>query len=141
MTTEDEIRAASKAFYAAMNQMLGGDASALPDIWSHSDTVTTMHPIGGRQVGWDAVDKSFEQVARSSAGGHVELADQLIRVHGDTAYEVGVEHAQFTVAGEPLTVNSRVTNIYYREDGAWKVVHHHGDKSAGIAEALERAGK
>ena len=42
-------------------------------------------------------------------------------------------------AGEPLTVDSRFTNIYRREDGSWKVVHHHGDKSQGIQEAMERA--
>jgi len=55
------------------------------------------------------------------------------------AYEVGVEHAQFAIAGEPLTVNSRVTNIYCREGDAWKIVHHHGDRSPGISEALDRS--
>ena len=49
---------------AAMNRMLNGDAAPLADIWSHSATVTTMHPIGGRQVGWDEVRQSWEQVAR-----------------------------------------------------------------------------
>jgi ketosteroid isomerase-like protein len=78
-------------------------------------------------------------VAKASTGGQVTLSDQLIRVAGDTAYEVGVEHAQFSVAGEPLTVNSRVTNIYHREAGAWKIVHHHGDRSPGISEALDRS--
>ncbi|MCB1489392.1 MAG: nuclear transport factor 2 family protein [Bauldia sp.] len=141
MTSEDEVRAASDAFYKALNRMLGGDASSLNDIWVHSPEATTMHPIGDRQVGWDLIRASFERVARSSAGGHVDITDQLFRVHGDTAYEIGVEHAQFTVAGTPLTVNSRVTNIYYREPGGWKVIHHHGDRSPGIAEALDRANK
>ena len=139
MKDEDDVRAASKAFYAAMNRMLAGDASALGKIWSHSATVTTMHPIGGRQVGWDQVKASFDQVAKSSTGGEVTLTDQLIRVMGDTAYELGVEHAQFAIGGEPLHVKSRVTNIYHRDAGAWKLVHHHGDKSPGIAEALDRA--
>ncbi len=139
MTTEEDVRSASKEFYAALNRMLAGDASSLGDIWSHSSTVTTMHPIGGRQVGWEQVKASFDEVARSSTGGQVELTDQLVRVAGDTAYEVGVEHAQFSIAGEPLGVNSRVTNIYHREDGVWKIVHHHGDKSPGISDALDRA--
>ena len=51
MTTEDEVRAASETFYAALNRMLSGDAGALGEIWSHSSAVTTMHPIGGREVG------------------------------------------------------------------------------------------
>ena len=139
MTSEDEVRAASEEFYASLNRMLGGDASSLGDIWSHSSTVTTMHPIGGREIGWEQVKQSFEQVAQKSTGGQVELTDQLIRIAGDVAYELGVEHAQFSIAGEPLSLNSRITNIYRREAGDWKIVHHHGDKSPGIFEALSRS--
>ena len=139
MTAEDDVRAASKEFYAALNRMLVGDSSSLGDIWSHSATVTALHPIGDWHVGWRAVKASFDEVAKASTGGHVEMTDQLIRVAGDSAYEVGVETATFAIAGQPLTVNSRVTNIYQRESGAWKIVHHHGDKASGIMEALERS--
>ncbi|MEM1361061.1 MAG: nuclear transport factor 2 family protein [Pseudomonadota bacterium] len=141
MTDEADVIAASEAFYAALNQMLAGDASALPPLWVQSPEATTMHPIGEREVGWDDINASFERVARSSAGGHVKMTQRLVRVHGDTAFEVGVELAKFTVAGTPLDVNSRVTNIYYRLDGAWKIVLHHGDKSPGIAQALDKADK
>ena len=141
MTAENEVRSASTEFYAALNRMLAGDASSLGDIWSHSSIVTTMHPIGGRQVGWEQVKGSFDEVAKKSTGGHVELAEQLIRVFEDTAYELGVEHAQFSIAGQPLSVNSRVTNVYRREAGVWKIVHHHGDKSPGISDALDRVNK
>lgn len=48
----DEVRKASEQFYAALNRMLNGDAGPMADIWSHSAVVTTMHPIGGREVGW-----------------------------------------------------------------------------------------
>jgi len=139
MTAEDEIRAVSEEFYAALNRMLAGDATSLGDIWSHSSTVTALHPIGDWHVGWDEVKTSFGEVAKASTGGQVDITDQLIRVAGDMAYEVGMEHADFSIAGESLTVNSRVTNIYRREDGAWKVVHHHGDKAQGILEALDYA--
>lgn len=58
MSTEAEVRKASKQFYAGLNRMVNGDADPLADIWSHSAAVTAMHPIGGRQVGWDAVRAS-----------------------------------------------------------------------------------
>jgi len=73
MSTEDEVRKASEQFYAAVNRMVNGDAGPLADIWSHSAVVTTMHPIGGREVGWDKVRQSWEQVAQLASEGQVKL--------------------------------------------------------------------
>src|SRR3984893_11449917 len=98
MTIEKEVRAASTKFYSALNRMLNGDAGSLADIWSHSATVTTMHPIGGREVGWDQVRGSWEQVAQLTTEGQVKLSDQLYQDYGDAAYELGVEHWQLTLA-------------------------------------------
>jgi uncharacterized protein (TIGR02246 family) len=138
MSAEDEVRKASRQFYAALNQMANGDSSAMADVWSHSATVTTMHPIGGREVGWDAVRASFEQVAKVASDGKIELKDQLIRVAGDVAYEIGLEQGQLKLAGHQAAIEHRVTNIYRREAGAWKMVHHHTDTSPAMLEILSR---
>ena len=135
---EDNVRKASNQFYAALNQMANGDAGSLADVWSHSTTVMAMHPIGGRQVGWDAVRESFEQVAGLASEGKVELQDQIIQVIGDMAYEVGNERGSFKLAGEKLSLNFRVTNIYKREAGVWKMVHHHTDISPAMQDVLSR---
>src|ERR1700694_1965392 len=127
MTIENDVRAASEKFYSALNRMLNGDAGPLGDIWSHSATVTTMHPIGGREVGWDQVRGSWEQVAKLSSGGQVKLVDQIIQVSGDMAYERGGERGKATMAGQEVTLDHRVTNVYRREGGTWKLVHHHTD--------------
>ena len=138
MSTEDEVREASAKFYAGLNRMTEGDSSPLADIWSHSETVTTMHPIGGKQVGWGEVQESFDQVAGLASSGHVELAGQTIQSGGELAYELGIERGQFKLAGETITIEQRVTNIYRREDGEWKIVHHHTDISPAMLGALER---
>src|SRR5438105_10766874 len=114
MATDDEVRKASNQFYAALNNMANGDAGSMADIMSHSADVTTMHPLGGREVGWDEVAGPWGQVASMASGGHVELADQLIRASGDMAYEVGVEKGQMTIAGRQVAINQRVTNVYRR---------------------------
>jgi ketosteroid isomerase-like protein len=141
MQVEEEVRAASDKLYAALNRMLNGDAGSLTDIWSHGATVTTMHPIGGREVGWDQVKKSFEQVAQLTSAGKVKLSDQLIQAAGDLAYELGVEHARFTLAGQPVAGDCRVTNIYRRESGSWKVVHHHTDATPALLDVFSRLKK
>lgn len=141
MSVEDDVRAASEKFYAALNRMLNGDARPLQDIWSQGKTVTTMHPIGGREVGWDQVRKSWEQVAALTTDGQVRLSDQSIQVIGDAAYELGVEHGRFKLAGQPVAADCRVTNIYRRESGAWKIVHHHVDMAQAMIDALSRMKK
>jgi ketosteroid isomerase-like protein len=50
-------------------------------------------------------------------------------VSGDLAYTVELEHTSVSVDGvpvEPYTL--RVTQVYRREDGEWKVIHRHGDQ-------------
>ena len=129
MTTKREIRKVSMQFYAALKRMLNGDARALSDVWSHRPFVTAMHPLGGRQVGWAEVRKTWEEIARRSSEGKVELKDQLIRLAGEVAYEVGTEHVEARLGGQKFAAKIRVTNIYQRETGAWKITHHHTDMS------------
>jgi ketosteroid isomerase-like protein len=138
MSTEDEVRKASEQFYAALNQMVNGDTGSLGEIWSHSTAVSTMHPIGGRQTGWDQVRGSWEQVAQLASGGQIKLADQTIQVVGDMAYELGNEQGQATLAGQMVSIENRVTNIYRREAGMWKIVHHHTDVSPAMVEVISR---
>lgn len=138
MSTEDEVRKASEQFYAALNRMANGDAGPLAEVWSHSPTVTTMHPIGGREVGWDAVRGSFKQVAQLSSDGQIRLKDQRIQVVGDMACEVAIAQGHLKMSGHPVMLEHRVTNIYQRVSGAWKTVHHHTDLSAAMLEVLSR---
>jgi ketosteroid isomerase-like protein len=108
------------------------------DVWSHTADVTAMHPIGGRQIGWDEVRESFAQVSGLSSVGQVKLADQIVQVAGDMAYELGVEEGQALLAGQEVTFDHRVTNIYRHGPGGWKIVHHHTDISPAMLELLRK---
>ncbi|WP_256214245.1 nuclear transport factor 2 family protein [Arthrobacter sp. ov118] len=47
---------------------------------------------------------------------------------GDLAYTVGFERADLSVdGGPPQSTKLRVTHVYGRENGEWKIVHRHGD--------------
>jgi ketosteroid isomerase-like protein len=138
MPREDEVREASKRFYAALNRMLIGEYDAMTDVWSHDATATAMHPIGGRLAGWEQVRESFDQIAGLASGGEVALRDQRIQVLGDVAYELGIERGQALLAGEEIGLDVRVTNIYRRERGQWRLVHHHADVSPEMVGLLDR---
>src|SRR6266536_2609182 len=60
---------------------------------------------------------------------------------GDLAYTVAFEHTTASVNGAPAQPYIlRVTTIFRREDGDWKVVHRHGDALASnsAAEIVKR---
>jgi ketosteroid isomerase-like protein len=80
-------------------------------------------------------------VAQLTTDGQVELSDQFVQVAGDAAYELGVERARFTLSGQPVTGECRVTNVYRREPGGWKIVHHHTDVSPAMVDVLSRLSK
>jgi ketosteroid isomerase-like protein len=134
--SESEIRNVSAGFYAALNAILRGNSGTMSGVWSQSPLVTTMHPLGERQVGWEKVRESWDQLASMARGGSVRLDDQLIRVTGDIAYEVGIERGSVTVDGQELRFENRVTNIYRQESSGWKLVHHHADVSPAMMRTM-----
>jgi ketosteroid isomerase-like protein len=138
MAAEDDVRKASKQFYNALTSMSKGNAEQMGEIWSHEESATAMHPIGGRDVGWKAVKNSFDQVAGLATEGSVELKDQLIRVVGDVAYEIGIESGGFKIAGHQVNIEQRVTNIYQLKSGEWKMIHHHGDVAPAMLDVLSK---
>jgi ketosteroid isomerase-like protein len=139
-TAEDEIRAVSDQYNNALEALLNGDASPMAEIWSHEDDVTTMHISGGREEGWDTVGGTFEGFAAAMTDGTAPRTDHVIRVIGDAAYELYTQEISATFAGEPLSVEGRVTNVYRKENGEWKAVHHHADLDAELAEKVANMG-
>jgi 2-dehydropantoate 2-reductase len=129
MAIEDEVRAVSERFYQALNGVVNGDAGPMESIWLQGAEATTMHPIGGREVGWPEVWHAWQQVAAIASGGKVALQNQLIWVAGDVGYEVGLEDVDMTLGGQRVQTQVRVTNIYRRDGAGWRIVHHHVDAS------------
>ena len=138
MSTEEEVRQASEQFYAALNRFLNGDTEPMMEVWSHGPDVTAMHPVPGRQVGWEEVRPAWEQIDGLASGGQVTVHDLLVRVGSDLAYTIGTERGEITLAGQQVQFEHRVTNIYRREAGGWKMVHHHVDLSPEIQDILSR---
>jgi len=98
-----------------------------------------MHPDGGRVVGWDEVRGVMEMWARNVAGGHVTPGDQRVHtITEDVVVVTGWERGGGRIGGEPVTVDNRVTLVFRREGGAWKVIHHHVDMSPAVRDAVLR---
>src|SRR3712207_2918138 len=138
MAVEDEIWQASEQFYAALAHEINGDPGPMMEVWSHGLDVTAMHPLGGLETGWEEVRTSWEQVAQAFSGGQVSLDGLVvIPLSDDVAYTLGTENGQAKLGDETVAIGWRVTNIYRREEGEWKIVHHHTDVSPALVEVLE----
>ncbi len=59
----------------------------------------------------------------------------VVPIAGDAAYTLGTEHGQAKIGDESIRIDWRVTNIYRREAGGWKIVHHHTDVSSAVVES------
>ena len=104
-----------------------GDIGLRMSMWSRSDPVT-LFGAWFSATGWDGVSSVFRKLG--DAMGNCESFEvELIAADAsaDLAYTVAYEHTTATVNGERRTYTLRVTQIYRREEGEWKVVHRHGD--------------
>jgi ketosteroid isomerase-like protein len=106
-----------------------GDPRPRMELWSRRDPVTLFGAIGMSESGCDQLSQTFAWVAsRFSEVSNYRFDVELVEVRGDMAYTLGFERFEGSIAGRPVEpVTVRVTHIYRREDGEWKIVHRHGD--------------
>lgn len=121
------LHEATERFYAALNAMLGGDATPMCDLWSHADDVSYMSPFGELLIGWDAVRASWQAQAGQRLGGEVH-AEELHHVASPTlGFVVGFERGHVEIDGARAPVNIRATSTYRMEDDRWAMIGHHTD--------------
>jgi ketosteroid isomerase-like protein len=116
----NDLRAAEVALH-------DGDATARRAIWSRREPVTVFGAWRDA-VGRAEADELFTFLERSFSGCTSHAYEIVAAdVIGDMAYTVGLEHTQVIVDGADRTYTLRVTQVYRREAGGWKVVHRHAD--------------
>lgn len=104
-----------------------GDAAPRFAIWSKREPVTVLGAwMSGS--GPEEVRRIFRHLEASfsdcTSYEHEVIAADVI---GDMAFTVGYEHTRALVNGEPRHYTLRVTQVYRREEGEWKVAHRHAD--------------
>ena len=126
--TEDFLDATLQRQIDAETAMHNGDAGPRLAMWSRNDPVTLFGAWVSRS-GWDEVSGTFRWLATQFADcSSYEVELIAAGASGDLAYTVAYEHTTASVEGNPpVAYKLRVTHVYRREGGEWKVVHRHGD--------------
>jgi ketosteroid isomerase-like protein len=121
--TQSQLREAETALH-------NGDPRPRLAIWSTREPVSVLGAWRSA-VGQEALRALFHNLADtfSNCTSHVyEIV--AADVVGDMAFTVGYERTQASINGEPRQYVLRVTQVYRREDGDWKVVHRHADTAS-----------
>lgn len=116
---------------AAERAIHNGDEQPRVALWSHDDPVTLFGAVR-TGAGWEQLRKEFVTVASwFSDSEKYDVEVVAAGAGGDLAYLVGYEHNIVKVNGELRNYTLRVTHVYRREDGQWKIVHRHADYPPG----------
>jgi ketosteroid isomerase-like protein len=109
-----------------------GDAAPSNALWTDTDPVTLFAARGVCESGTERVTETFDRVA-SEFSSVRDYAWELFAsgVSGDLAYTVAIERYVASLRGEPPAQQElRVTHIYRREQGQWRAIHRHADRSS-----------
>jgi ketosteroid isomerase-like protein len=114
---------------AELEALHNGDPQRRLAMWSTRDPVTLFGAAVPLKSGSDEVSKTFHWLASRWSNCTDQRVDIVAAgVSGDLAYTVGFEHTSVSVDGTPVEPYTlRVTQVYRREGGEWKIVHRHGD--------------
>jgi ketosteroid isomerase-like protein len=121
-------------YHRAVEALIQGDPADQKPLWSSRDDVTLANPLGPPAKGFDEVCHAMDAAAAQISQGDGYTFDTITSVEtADLAYEVGLERARAKLgdAAEKVPVSLRVTTIFRREDGEWKIVHRHADPITG----------
>lgn len=122
----------------ASDAFVNGNFSLLDKISVHSSPATSFGPKGDYVQGAKRVNEANAKGASHFKPGSENTFEVLHKNSDDNiAYLVGIQHAVVQMEGKANGVRMalRVTEIFGREKGHWKLFHRHADplKSDGAA--------
>ena len=126
----DEHDLPLEAYHQAGLAITNGDSSAYKPLYSRRDDVTLANPFGPPALGWDEVSATLDRAAQNYRDGEIAGFENVSTVITDELRTRSRSSATGRGSGGPRSsrdVSIRVTTVYRREDGEWKVVHRHAD--------------
>ena len=132
MGEDHDFRQAVDAVYTTFSAFGSGDAAPLAALWSQRDDVTIFGGFGAYERGWVDVAPRLAWAARRFAGSQTTYEPLAAGRSGDLGYAVGLERSEVRLLGQEDTRPSvlRVTHLFRREEGAWRIIHRHADPIA-----------
>jgi len=113
--------------HEALGQHTGGNPRPFLELWSRAPDVSLMGGVGGHQVGFDAVSDLLTAAAKTLNYTGWSAETLAASFDDELGFTVELETLTRLFDGRPEQMQLRATSIYRRENGAWRVIHRHGD--------------
>jgi ketosteroid isomerase-like protein len=116
--------------HLALNAFVKGDPGPLKDLYSRRDDVIIANPFGPPAKGWEKAAATMERAAANYRDGEAVGFERISEyATSDLGYIIEIERYRSKIGGgdklAPFAL--RVTTIFRREDGAWRIVLRHAD--------------
>jgi ketosteroid isomerase-like protein len=124
---------AETAFYQAFEKR---DFGAMMDVWSLTDDIECIHPLGERLMGASAVGESWRGILSGS---------RQLRFRIDHAKRLQTQDLAVHIVYETIFIDGRqqppviATNVYRFNGNSWHMVLHHASPATEIAKNHEPA--
>ena len=141
---EASVRAAIARLHAAMAMVANGDVSDIKALYSHSAEATSFYGWGGYEKGWEAVSRRWDWAGAQFKGGTVRHENISTVITSEMFYVTDIEtfENQRVADVEDITGwSNRVTHIFHREAGEWRLVHRHANRLESQHEPSTRLAK
>jgi len=128
---EASVNAAIARLHAAMAKVANGDVSAIKSLYSHTADATSFYGWGGYEKGGEAVARRWDWAGSQFKGGTVRYENVSTVVTPEMFYVTDIEtfEGQRVAGVEGVTGwSNRVTHIFRREAGEWRLLHRHGNR-------------
>lgn len=123
---EADVLAANEAFYTLFASR---DLAAMELLWAKEIAVTCIHPGWAPLMSRESVIGSWRGILENPTSPRIRCLEPRVQLLGDTAYVICFE----------VFANSRLvaTNVFAREEGTWRMVHHQAGPVAGSDDSEE----
>lgn len=121
-------------YHLVLADFAKGNPKPVIALLSRKNDVSLAGGFGGFAHGYDQVAKNIEFAATQFREGQIRFESLAKVVTQDLGYIVEIERYKSKLGGsEDVSLDVlRVTSIFRRENGAWKLIHRHGDPTTAM---------
>jgi ketosteroid isomerase-like protein len=114
MTENDAVLAANLEFYRAFSER---DAAAMEALWARHVPVACTHPGWAPLSGREEIVESWRGILSNPESPRAACHDEEVFLWGEVAMVICEEE----LPGNTLTAS----NLFVKEEGQWRMAHHH----------------